>query len=108
MIEPIINLILEKVKTLIQDTTLEDDYILIYCEQAYQEACGICNVEEMPEESVNNIAFLCVSSLLAQDNKNIQSLSEGGRSVSFGKMNSQQLRDKALAGLNKWKRIRSI
>lgn len=110
MVEPIINLILDKVKILLTNTSLklDDKLILIYCEQSYQEACGICNVKEMPEESINNIAFLAISSLIADSNQNIQSLSEGGRSVSFGNMTSADLRVKALSGLEKWKKVRCV
>lgn len=100
--------VLNKVKILLSNTELEDSYLKIFCEQAYQEACGICNVKEMPEESATNIAFLCVSNLMTENSNNIQSLSEGGRSVSFGNMTSQQLREKALKGLEKWKKVRCV
>lgn len=100
--------ILERVKVLTKDLNLDDEYLKIYCEQAYYESCGICNLKEMPEESINSISFLCVSNLVAENSNNIQSLSEGGRSVSFGNMTSQEMREKALQGLERWKKIRCV
>lgn len=104
--EPLFN----RVKTLLDSVsiTINDEVILLYCEQAYNEACGICNNNNLEEDSLTNIAFLCISNLLSNSNSTIQSLSEGGRSVTFGNMTIEELRSKAIKGLSKWKKARCV
>lgn len=99
----LINLVLELLKK-------ESDKLLIkiYCLQAYNEGCAYCNVEELPEESLPNLAFLVIANLKSENNDIIKSISEGGRNVNFGNLTGLEMREKALKGLNKWKRVRSV
>lgn len=103
-----IPVLIDKIKKLIGSDLYDDTFLSLYAEQAYNESCGICNLKKMPDESLTNIAFLCVANLKNNGNDNIQSMSEGGRSVSFGKMTVEQMRSKALEGLSKWKTVRGI
>lgn len=108
----LLEILLNKVKILLESKNIiinNDELLIMYIQQAYNEACGICNTE-LQEDSFTNIAFLCMSDILSDsnDNKPIQSLSEGGRSVTFGGLTSQELRDKALKGLEKWKKVRCL
>lgn len=93
---------------LLLNNKIDKQIIKIYITQAYNEACGICNLIDMPLESVTSVAFLALSSFKSENSEIIQSLSEGGRSVTFGNMTSEQLRQKALKGLEKWKRVKSV
>lgn len=108
--------ILEIVKVLLNDVPdphrnkveINNELLKIYISQAYDEACGVCNRDEMPRESFNSIAFLCVANYRSDKNETISSLSEGGRSVTFANITPEQMKINALCGLSKWKRVRTI
>lgn len=105
-----LSLVFEKLKDLIEEEGIElnNNLLYMYCEQGYYEACGICNIKDMPEESISSVAFFILSNIRSERMDNIQSLNEGGRSVNFGNLTNEQLKQKALDGLKRWKKIRCV
>ena len=103
-------IILNKVKKLLElqnKLNIDVDILRLYVQQAYDEACGYCNQLEMPEESYDAITFLCYTNIINQYEKPITSMSEGGRSVSFGTLTSEGNKQSALKGLNRWRIVRA-
>lgn len=101
--------IMERLKYLLRNKQYDEKVLLLYVEEAYYMACGYCNRDEMPEESYTSIALLSQALLNQSDpQSNIKSLTEGGRTATFGQLGASDLINNALKNLNKWKRARTI
>lgn len=102
-------LILERLKALLPNTTLSDTVLMLYVEEAYRTACGYCNRVDFPEGAYTSLALLTKALILSNDiNSNITSMSEGGRSVSFGQVTGQDMINNSLKSLDIWRTARTI
>lgn len=110
-----LELILKKVRVLIASnpsfSSLSDELLMLYVEQAYHEALGYCNVAELPETAAGAVAFLVLDLLSVNlGGQNISSLSEGGRSVQFesGTQAAALIKPEHRKALDRYKAVRCV